>query len=129
MARLFKDVDFGWGILGKLYKGGKFRIVQRDIGGGHWEEVEETLQFYGKILMVKSLTIWSTETMYDFQPVSSDLTTAQALDLLHKSVDVVAQSGPSGVKEAQNASHQVGWHFVRERRGQVASFYFCGAVD
>ena len=101
---LFKDVDFGWGILGKLYKGGKFRILQRDIGGGHWEEVEETLQFYGKILMIKSLTIWSTETMYDFQPVSSNLTTAQALGLLHKSVDVVAQSGPSGVKEAQNAA-------------------------
>jgi len=101
---LFKDVDFGWGILGKLYKGGIFRIVQRDVGGGHWEEVEETLQFYGKILMVKSLTIWSSETMYDFQPVSADLTTAQALDLLHKSVDVVARSGPSGVKEAQNAT-------------------------
>lgn len=101
---LFKDVDFGWGILGKLYKGGKFRIVQKDIGGGHWEEVEETLQFNGKILLVKSLTIWSTETMHDFQPISSDLTTAQALDLLHKSADVVAQSGPSGVKEAQTAS-------------------------
>lgn len=101
---LFKDVDFGWGILGRLDKGGKFRIIQKDIGGGHWEEVEETLQFEGKILLVKSLTIWSTETMYDFQPISSDLTTAQALDLLHKSADVVAQSGPSGVKEAASNS-------------------------
>ncbi len=99
---LFKDVDFGWGILGKLYKGGKFRIVQRDVGGGHWEEVEETLQFYGKILMVKSLTIWSTETMTDFRPISSNLTTAQALDLLHKSADVVAENNGGGVNEAQN---------------------------
>jgi len=98
---LFKDVDFGWGILGKLYKGGKFRIVQRDVGGGHWEEVEETLNFYGKILMVKSLTVWSTETMTDFRPIPSDLTTAQALDLLHKSVETVAENG-GGVKEAQN---------------------------
>ena len=102
---LFKDVDFGWGILGKLYKGGKFRIVQRDVGGGHWEEVEETLQFYGKILMVKSLTIWSTETMTDFQPIPSNLTTAQALDLLHKSADVVAENNGGGVKEAQNAQN------------------------
>ncbi len=98
---LFKDVDFGWGILGKLYKGGKFIIVQQDVGGGDWEEVQETLQFYGKILLVKSLTIWSTETMTDFRPVSSNLTTAQALDLLHKSVDVVAQSG-GAVNQAQN---------------------------
>lgn len=100
---LFKDVDFGWGILGKLYKGGKFRIVQRDVGGGHWEEVEETLNFYGKVLMVKSLTIWSSETMTDFRPISSDLTTAQALDLLHKSADTVAENSTGGVKEAQNA--------------------------
>ena len=98
---LFKDVDFGWGILGRLYKGGKFIIVQRDVGGGHWEEVQETLQFYGKILLVKSLTIWSTETMTDFRPVPPDLTTAQALDLLHKTTDVVAQNG-GALNEAQN---------------------------
>ena len=100
---LFKDVDFGWGILGKLYKGGKFRIVQRDVGGGHWEEVEETLHFYGKILMVKSLTIWSSETMFDFRPISSDLTTAQALDLLHKSAEVVAENHAGVISEAQNS--------------------------
>lgn len=99
---LFKDVDFGWGILGRLYKGGKFIIAQRDVGGGNWEEVQETLQFNGKILMVKSLTIDSTETMTDFRPVSPDITTAQALELLQKSVDVVAENH-SGVNEAQNS--------------------------
>jgi len=98
---LFRDVDFGWGILGKLYKGGKFRIAQRDVGDGHWEEVEETLHFYGKILLVKSLTIWSTETMTDFRPVPSNLTTAQALGLLHNA-DVMAEDGRGGVSEAQN---------------------------
>ncbi len=104
---LFKDVDFGWGILGKLYKGGKFRIVQKDIGGGHWEEVEETLNFYGKILMIKSLTIWSTETMTDFRPIPPNLSTAQALDLLHRSVETVAAGNAGGVNEAQNtAAHK-----------------------
>ncbi len=98
---LFKDVDFGWGILGKLYKGGKFLIVQRDIGGGHWEEVEESLHFNGRILMLKSLTIWYDETMTDFRPIPSNLTTAQALDLLHKSVEVVADNS-GAVREAQN---------------------------
>ncbi len=99
---LFKDVDFGWGILGRLYKGGRFIIVQRDVGGGDWEEVQETLQFNGRILLVKSLTIWSTETMTDFRPVSPNITTAQALDLLQKSADVVAENH-SGVSEAQNS--------------------------
>ena len=102
---LFKDVDFGWGILGRLYKGGKFIIVQRDVGNGDWEEVQELLQFNGKILLVKSLTVWSNETMTDFRPIPENITTAQALDLLQKSVDVVAENG-GGVKEAQNNNHK-----------------------
>ena len=96
---LFKDVDFGWGILGRLYKGGKFLIEQRDVGSGHWETTLESLQFNGRILLVKSLTISSTETTYDFRPVPANITTAQALELLYKSDDVVAQNG-GGVKEA-----------------------------
>lgn len=98
---LFKDVNFGWGILGKLDKGGKFLIEQRDVGGGHWEQVREKLQFTGKVLMIKSLDISSDERMTDFREVSANLTVAQALDLLYKGDDVVAENG-GGVKEAQN---------------------------
>jgi hypothetical protein len=89
---LFRDVDFGWGILGRLYKGGKFIIEQCDVGNGRWETVRETLDFHGKILMIKPLTIYSTETATDFRPVPSNLTVAQALELLHKSDETVAQN-------------------------------------
>ena len=100
---LFKDVEFGWGILGKLYKGGKFFIEQRDVGG-RWETVRETLEFNGKILMVKPLTISSTETAADFRPVPSDITTAQALELLHKSNETVAQN--SGATKEPDSDHR-----------------------
>jgi hypothetical protein len=90
---LFKDVDFGWGILGRLNKGGRFIIKQQEVGEGKWEQTEETLQFNGKVLMVKALTIWSTETMTDFRPVPANVTTAQALQLLQKSDEVVAENG------------------------------------
>ena len=98
---LFKDVDFGWGILGKLFKGGKFYIEQRDVGGGRWETARETLEFNGKILMIKPLTISSTETATDFRPVPSNLTVAQALELLHKSDETVAQND-GATKEPEN---------------------------
>ena len=101
---LFKDVDFGWGILGRLYQGGKFIIEQKDVGGGHWEMVRQTLQFNGRILLVKPLTISSTETTYDFRPVPANITTAQVLELLYKSDEVVAENG-GGVKAA-NKSHK-----------------------
>jgi hypothetical protein len=98
---LFKDVDFGWGILGRLYQGGKFIIEQKEVGGGHWEMVRQTLQFNGRILLVKPLTISSTETTYDFHPVPANITTAQALELLYKSDEVVAENG-GGVKAAKH---------------------------
>ena len=98
---LFKDVNFGWGILGRLYKGGKFLIEQKDVGNDHWETVRQVLQFNGRILMIKSLTISSTETTYDFRPVPANITTAQALELLYKSDEVVAQNG-GGVKDSSH---------------------------
>jgi len=91
-GQLFKDVDFGWGILGRLFKGGKFVIHQADVGG-KWQEKQERLQFNGKVLMVKNLTIDSNETMTDFRPVPSNITTAQALQLLQNPDEVVAQNG------------------------------------
>ena len=92
-GELFKDVDFGWGILGRLNKGGRFIIRQAEVGGGKWEETEETLQLTGKVLMIKPLTVWSTETMTDFRPIPSNLSTAQTLQLLQNPDEVVAQNG------------------------------------
>ena len=90
---LFKDVDFGWGILGRLDKGGKFVIDEADIGDGVWDTVRENLRFTGKVLLIKPLDIESVETKSDFRPVSSQLTTAQALDLLQKADETVAENG------------------------------------
>ncbi len=95
-GELFEDVDFGWGILGRLFKGGKFIIHQAEVGEGKWHETVETLKFNGKILIFKNLTIWSVETMDDFRPVPSNLTTAQALQLLHNPTDVVAENASGG---------------------------------
>lgn len=92
-GELFKDVDFGWGILGRLNKGGKFIIHQAEVGDGKWEETQERLQFDGKILVFKNLTIDSNETMTDFRPVPSNITTAQALKLLQNPDEVVAENG------------------------------------
>jgi hypothetical protein len=92
-GELFKDVEFGWGILGRLDKGGQFIIHQAEVGQGKWEQTLETLHFNGKILMIKPLTIWSTETDSDFRPVPSGLSTAQAIELLQKADEVVAENG------------------------------------
>ena len=79
---LFKEVGFGWGILGHLDRGGHFVVQQQDVGNNLWEISSMTLSFTGKIMMFKSLSINSTEAFDKFKPVPSDLTFAHALELL-----------------------------------------------
>jgi hypothetical protein len=55
-AHFIKDVDFGFGLVGKLYKGGTVLLEQTDVGGGEWELTGLSLQVSGKALLVKGLS-------------------------------------------------------------------------
>jgi len=97
---LFKDVSFGWGILGHLDRGGHFLVEQGDVGDGSWDMHRMGLTFTGKILLFKRLDIRSTETFSDFRSVPTNLTFAQGVDLLKKQQATLAenQRGDSGQK-------------------------------
>ncbi len=90
---LFKDVGFGWGILGHLDRGGRFLVEQADVGDGAWDIHRMTLAFTGKILFFKRIDIKSTETLSDFHPVPRDLTFAQGVELLKKQESMLAEDG------------------------------------
>jgi hypothetical protein len=81
---LFKEVGFGWGILGHLDPGGRFTVQQQELDDNLWEISSMSVNFTGKILLFKNLAISSTETFTGFKRVPSDLTFAQALELLKK---------------------------------------------
>lgn len=91
---LFQNVDFGWGFLGRLDKGGKFMVEQADVGSGHWEVTHMQLSFDGKIVMLKNLVIRSNEVFTDFHEVPSTLTYAQGLELLEKEQAELADNVP-----------------------------------
>jgi hypothetical protein len=87
---LFKEVGFGWGILGHLDRGGRFLVQQQEVGDNLWEISNMTLSFTGKILLVKALSINSTEVFSGFRQIPSDLTFPQALQLLKKEESALA---------------------------------------
>jgi hypothetical protein len=89
---LFKEVSFGWGILGHLDKGGHFLVEQGDVGDGSWDMQRMGLTFTGKILLFKRLDIRSTETFSDFRSVPTSLTFAQGVDLLKKQQATLAEN-------------------------------------
>jgi hypothetical protein len=79
---LFKEVGFGWGILGHLDKGGHFLVEQRDVGDGSWDTSRMSLNFTGKILFFKGISIKSEEVFSDFRRVPADTTFAQGVEML-----------------------------------------------
>jgi len=95
---LFKDVSFGWGILGHLDKGGKFIVVQGPVGKGYWTTTHMQLSFNGKALFFKTITIQETEDTSSFHQVPNNLTYAQGVELLKKGDQVVAENGGGGQK-------------------------------
>ncbi len=81
-GHLISDVNFGWGVIGRLYKGGTILVVQKDVGMHHWEQIQLQLNLTGKILMVKDLSIKTTESASDFHPVEKEMTYQDAIHLL-----------------------------------------------
>lgn len=99
-ARLFRDVTFGWGILGHLDQGGRFLVEQKPIegtNGAHWEPSHMVLDFTGKALLFKTIRINDDEITTDYRPVP-DMTVAQAVELLKKHDGEVAQNGGNETK-------------------------------
>jgi hypothetical protein len=90
---LFRDVSFGWGIIGHLDRGGQFRVQQADVGDGTWEITQMSLKITGKILMFKSISIDSDEVYSDFQRVPANLTFAKGVEMLKSAEEKLAHNG------------------------------------
>jgi hypothetical protein len=99
---LFKDVSFGWGILGRLDKGGHFLVQQGTVGDGKWEITRMDLSFTGKELLVKKLIIKSNEFFSDFRKAPSNLTFAEGVEFLRK------QEAETADNRRENAVDELG---------------------
>jgi len=76
---LFKDVTIGWGILGRLDKGGRFVVEQQEVYKDHWDQTHMILNFTGKALLFKTVKIQEESTAWEFHPVEKmDVKTALA---------------------------------------------------
>jgi hypothetical protein len=102
---LFREVSFGWGIIGHLNKGGQFCVQQADLGDGTWDITAMSLRITGKILMFKGITMISDETFSDFRSVPGDLTFAKAVTMLANEQEKLAHNhepeAAAGKKEPQ----------------------------
>jgi hypothetical protein len=80
-GHLQQDTDYGWGILGKLDKGGWVVIEQADVGAGEWRIARFQMKMDLRILL-KTKNFDTTEEMTRYAPVAAGLDYRQAIQML-----------------------------------------------
>jgi hypothetical protein len=89
-GRLVENVNFGFGILGRLAKGGTFEIERTQVSPSHWKTHLVDIQVSGRMLLFKTISKQQRETRSDFELVPKDLDVRQAEDLLQSRPDYQA---------------------------------------
>jgi len=80
-GHLQQDTDYGWGLLGKLDKGGWIVLEQADVGNHQWRIVRFKMQMNLRVLF-KARNIDTTEEMTGYTPVPVGLGYRQAIQML-----------------------------------------------
>jgi hypothetical protein len=81
-VRLFRDVDFGWGIFDRISRGGSLLLQQQVVWHNQWAMTTLTLHFTNRLLLLITSRVDSVTKVSDFRRMPDDLTPRQALELL-----------------------------------------------
>jgi hypothetical protein len=81
-GRLIERVDFGFGILGHVEKGGTFEIRREQVSAEHWKTDLVEVHIQGKVLLFKNVTKDQRESRSDFRLVPHDISLKSAKELL-----------------------------------------------
>jgi hypothetical protein len=86
MARLdghiAENVDFGYGILGRLYKGGWFQLQRTRVSATDWKTENLEVHMSGRAMLFKTMARETSEKRGGFLPVPAGLNLAQGVSLL-----------------------------------------------
>jgi hypothetical protein len=92
---LFEDVTFGWGLLGRLSKGGTFSVTQSRVGDDHWEVVSLDVRMSGRAVIFKTINVKQKQRFTNFHRMSDNLTISEAYQLLEQGEGPVSAGNQS----------------------------------
>ncbi len=78
-------VDFGYGLLGHVEKGGTFEIKRQQVSPNHWRTSRIDVHVSGRVIFFKTINKDQSEIRSDFKPVPSETTLEEASKLLLQS--------------------------------------------
>lgn len=82
-AHLDADVNFGWGILGRLNRGGWIVMEQADVGGGAWRLVRIKMAMSGRVVF-RTRVFDTAEEQSDYAPLPLGLRYAEAIETMRR---------------------------------------------
>lgn len=92
---LIERVEFGYGLLGHIEKGGAFEIRREQVSPTHWKTDLVDVRVQGRVILFKTVSKDEHEERSGFQPVSRELTMNQVRALLDARItEPDAQSVP-----------------------------------
>jgi hypothetical protein len=98
-GRLQDNVDFGYGIFGRLYKDGWFRLERTKVdagnGNGDWKTRRLEVHMNGRAMLFKTIARETSEVRGGFTPVPSGLSLQQAAILVREPMDATAPQAAS----------------------------------
>lgn len=80
-GKRLRDVDYGWGVLGKLDQGGTLLLEQADVGDHQWRTTHMILAMNARVL-IKTVKLDTTLELSQFSPVAAGLSYQQAIQML-----------------------------------------------
>lgn len=81
-AHLDHEVEFGFGLLGKVSNQSHFSMVRREVSPGEWKTTKIFVHVDGSILLMKSVSRDEDSSHFGFRLIPQDLTIAQAAALV-----------------------------------------------
>lgn len=94
-GRLEENVNFGFGILGRIQKGGWFRLQRTQVSATDWKTERFELHMSGRAVLFKTIACETSEVRSGFTPVPAGMNLTQGAVLLDH-----AQAGSAQVSEA-----------------------------
>jgi hypothetical protein len=85
-GQLISNVDFGYGLLGRVDKGGTFEMERHEVAPGIWKTRVVEVHISGHVILLKCIGKDQREVRSDFRPVPADLNVASAEALLEHTV-------------------------------------------
>lgn len=80
-GRVQQDVNFGWGILGRLNKGGWIVLEQAEVGEGQWRVVRLQMQMSGRVVF-KNRVFDTTEEQTHYARLPVGMNYREAIEML-----------------------------------------------